>query len=137
VNFSDALLGVLAQRLMRTLCASCKEPYVPDQRDIDHLIHDFGPEDWEREGLPREQWAFHRKVGCDACGGSGYRGRTGVHELLRGTREIQKMIYNEAELSEIREQAVKDGMLTLKQDGILKIFKGFSDYQQLLRITGE
>jgi type II secretory ATPase GspE/PulE/Tfp pilus assembly ATPase PilB-like protein len=137
VNFSDALLGVLAQRLMRTLCVSCKERFEPEQREIDHLIHDFGAEDWEREGLPREQWTFHRKVGCEACGGSGYRGRTGVHELLRGTRDLQKMIYNEAELSEIRAQAVTDGMLTLKQDGILKIFKGFSDYQQLLRITGE
>ncbi|MGV3592087.1 MAG: GspE/PulE family protein, partial [Gammaproteobacteria bacterium] len=137
VNFSDALLGVLAQRLMRTLCGSCKESYEPDQRDIDHLIHEFGAEAWEKQGLAREEWSFRRKVGCEACGGSGYRGRTGVHELLRGTREIQKMIYDQAELAEIRQQAVKDGMLTLKQDGIIKIFKGFSDYQQLLRITGE
>jgi type II secretory ATPase GspE/PulE/Tfp pilus assembly ATPase PilB-like protein len=128
---------VLAQRLMRTLCSNCKESYQPDQRDIDHLIHEFGAEAWEREGLPCEEWDFQRAVGCDACGGSGYRGRTGVHELLRGTHEMQKMIYNKAELSEIREQAVRDGMLTLKQDGILKIFKGYTDYQQLLRITGE
>ena len=76
-------------------------------------------------------------MGCDACGGSGYRGRTGVHELLRGTREMQKMIYNKEELAAIREQAIADGMMTLKQDGIVKIFKGYSDYQQLLRITGE
>ncbi|HEY0961780.1 MAG TPA: GspE/PulE family protein [Pseudomonadales bacterium] len=137
VNFSDALLGVLAQRLMRTLCSSCKESYEPDQRDVEHLIHEFGEEAWAAQPLPREEWNFKRKVGCEACGGSGYRGRTGVHELLRGTREIQKMIYDEAELSEIREQAVKDGMLTLKQDGIIKIFKGYSDYPQLLRITGE
>lgn len=137
VNFSDALLGVLAQRLMRTLCGSCKESYEPDQRDIHHLIDEFGAEAWAQQGLAREEWSFRRKVGCEACGGSGYRGRTGVHELLRGTREIQKMIYDQAELSEIRQQAIKDGMLTLKQDGIIKIFKGFSDYQQLLRITGE
>ena len=138
VNFSDALLGVLAQRLMRTLCGSCKESYTPEQRDIDHLIHEFGGEElWKAQDLPPETWTFKRKVGCDACGGSGYRGRTGVHELLRGTRDMQKMIYNKEELSAIREQAIKDGMLTLKQDGIVKIFKGFSDYPQLLRITGE
>ncbi|HTQ99918.1 MAG TPA: GspE/PulE family protein [Candidatus Acidoferrum sp.] len=138
VNFSDALLGVLAQRLMRTLCGACKESYEPEQRDIDHLIHEFGGEEvWKAQELPREQWNFKRKVGCDACGGTGYKGRTGVHELLRGTRDIQKMIYSSAELSDIRVQAIKDGMLTLKQDGIVKIFKGFSDYQQLLRITGE
>ena len=137
VNFSDALLGVLAQRLMRTLCSACKESYEPEQRDIDHLIHEFGEEEWKAQDLPREQWNFKRKVGCDACGGTGYKGRTGVHELLRGTREMQRMIYTKSELSEIREQAIHDGMLTLKQDGIIKIFKGFTDYQQLLRITGE
>ena len=138
VNFSDALLGVLAQRLMRTLCGSCKESYTPEQRDIDHLIHEFGGEElWAKQELTPDKWNFKRKVGCDTCGGSGYRGRTGVHELLRGTRDMQKMIYNKEELSAIREQAIADGMLTLKQDGIVKIFKGFSDYQQLLRITGE
>ena len=138
VNFSDALLGVLAQRLMRTLCGACKESYQPEQRDLDHLIHEFGGEEkWKHQNLAPEQWNFKRKVGCDVCGGTGYKGRTGVHELLRGTREMQKMIYNKAELTDIREQAILDGMLTLKQDGIVKIFKGFSDYQQLLRITGE
>ncbi|MES2606650.1 MAG: GspE/PulE family protein, partial [Pseudomonadota bacterium] len=137
VNFSDALLGVLAQRLMRTLCGACKESYEPEQRDLDHLIHEFGEEAWAQKPLPREEWNFKRKVGCDVCGGTGYKGRTGVHELLRGTRAMQKMIYNKAELTEIREQAVHDGMKTLKQDGIVKIFKGFSDYPQLLRITGE
>jgi len=137
VNFSDALLGVLAQRLMRTLCGGCKEKYQPEQRDIDHLIDQFGRADWERTGMTPDQYNFMRPVGCDACGGSGYRGRTGVHELLKGTHEIQKLIYNHATLEQIREQAISDGMTTLKQDGILKIFKGFSDYPQLLRIVSE
>ncbi len=138
VNFSDALLGVLAQRLMRTLCGNCKESYTPEQRDIDHLIHEYGgQEEWDKLGWTPSDWNFKRKVGCDNCGGSGYRGRTGVHELLKGTRQMQSLIYNRADLSDIRTQAIKDGMTTLKQDGIQKIFKGFSDYPQLLRITGE
>jgi type II secretory ATPase GspE/PulE/Tfp pilus assembly ATPase PilB-like protein len=137
VNFSDALLGVLAQRLMRTLCVSCKESYTPEQREIDHLIHEYGEDEWKKLDYPPEQWSFKRKVGCEACGGSGYRGRTGVHELLRGTREIQKLVYTKADLSDIRAQAIRDGMTTIKQDGIVKIFRGFTDYPQLLRITGE
>ena len=76
-------------------------------------------------------------VGCDDCGGTGYKGRTGVHELLMGTNELQAMIYNKAELDVIREQALKDGMQTMKQDGIEKIFMGLSDYLQLLRVVAE
>src|SRR5690606_20832476 len=64
VNFSDALLGVLAQRLMRTLCGNCKESYEPEQRDIDHLIDQYGREAWAADPLPREEWSFKRKVGC-------------------------------------------------------------------------
>ena len=139
VNFSDALLGVLAQRLMRTLCGACKEKYQPEQREVDHLIAQYGGvEEFERSsGYDLANLNMHRAKGCDVCGGTGYKGRTGVHELLVGTREVQQLIYNKGELSDIRAQAIKDGMTTLKQDGILKIFKGFSDYAQLLRIVSE
>lgn len=60
-----------------------------------------------------------------------------MHELLVGTREVQQLIYDKRELSDIRGQAIKDGMTTLKQDGIMKILEGFSDYAQLLRIISE
>jgi len=135
VNFSDALLGVLAQRLMRTLCKDCKESYQPEQRDIDHLLDQYGREDWAKLNFTPDQWTFKRAVGCDACGGSGYRGRTGVHELLRGTHEMQSLIYNHAPLEELRKQAIRDGMTTLKQDGIRKLFQGWSDYKQLLSVV--
>ncbi len=137
VNFSDALLGILAQRLMRTLCGACKEPYTPEQREIDHLIDQYGRAEFEHSGIDLAAIDMRRAKGCDICGGTGYKGRTGVHELLKGTRAIQQLIYTKAELSEIREQAIKDGMTTLKQDGIMKIFRGLSDYAQLLRIVGE
>ena len=64
-----------------------------------------------------------RGAGCRTCNNTGYKGRTGVHELLVGTREVQQLIYDKRELSDIREQAIKDGMTTLKQDGIMKILK--------------
>ncbi|MEX0617818.1 MAG: GspE/PulE family protein [Pseudohongiellaceae bacterium] len=137
VNFSDALLGVLAQRLMRTLCAKCKEPYKPEQRDLDHLVDSYGREEFMELEYDLGKVELMRAVGCDDCGGTGYKGRTGIHELLVGTNNLQSLIYKKAELDTIRDQARKDGMRTLKQDGIHKIFMGLSDYQQLLRVVSE
>jgi len=76
-------------------------------------------------------------VGCTDCGDTGYKGRTGIHELLIGTNELQALIYKKAELALIREQALSDGMRTMKQDGIEKIFAGLTDYIQLLRVVAE
>ena len=136
VNFSDALLGVLAQRLMRTLCANCSQAYKPDQKELDHLIDAYGREEFDELGLDTASLELRGTVGCDECGDSGYKGRTGIHELLVGTHEVQALIYRKAPLSEITEQAIKDGMKTMRQDGIAKIFSGITDYQQLLRVVG-
>ena len=137
VNFSDALLGILAQRLMRTLCGKCKQPYKPDKKELDHLVNAYGREAFKKLPFDLNNIELQGPVGCDDCGGTGYKGRTGVHELLMGTNELQAMIYNKAELDVIREQALKDGMQTMKQDGIEKIFMGLSDYLQLLRVVAE
>jgi len=137
VNFSDALLGVLAQRLMRTLCAKCKAPYKPGKKELDHLIDTYGREQFMELGYDLDTHELMGPSGCDACADTGYKGRTGIHELLVGTNEIQAMIYRKEVLDVIRKQAFDDGMLTMKQDGIQKIFEGLSDYQQLLRVVGE
>ena len=137
------LLGVLAQRLMRTLCPKCKEPYKPDQKELDHLIDTYGRDTIEAD-MP--DYDFNNielmgvnPEGCVDCGGTGYKGRTGIHELLVGvgTPTLQGMIYKKAELDDIRAQALKDGMRTMRQDGIYKIFGGFTDYAQLLRVVSE
>jgi type II secretory ATPase GspE/PulE/Tfp pilus assembly ATPase PilB-like protein len=137
INFSDAMLGILAQRLMRTLCNKCKESYKPDPRELDHLIELYGREEFAALDIDPNTVELKRPVGCDACGDSGYRGRIGVHELLQGTHAMQGLIYKKSALADIRAQAIKDGMRTLKQDGILKILEGHSDYTQLLRIVAE
>lgn len=137
VNFSDALLAILAQRLIRTLCGKCKETYKPEEKELNHLIEQYGTEDFKTLGLNPSEIELCRSVGCEECGDTGYKGRTGVHELLLGTHELQSMIYKKADLSDLTKQAIKDGMRTLKQDGIYKIFKGFTDYEQLLRIIAE
>jgi len=135
VNFSDALLGILAQRLMRTLCKNCKEAYVPEAKEIDHLIGLYGEEAFPELGVDPDAVELYRAKGCPECGDTGYRGRVGVHEVLVGTPELQAMIYRKAPLAEIKQQASRDGMRTLRQDGIAKIFQGLSDYEQLLSIT--
>lgn len=141
VNFSDALLGVLAQRLMRTLCGKCKQPYKPDQKELDHLMESYGRDmiegDMPNIDFKNVELMGANPDGCDDCGGTGYKGRTGIHELLTGTPTLQGMIYKKAELDEIRKQALRDGMRTMKQDGIFKIFQGLTDYQQLLRVVSE
>lgn len=137
VNFSDALLGVLAQRLIRTLCSKCKQPYKPEPQELEHLVKQYGEDDFKTLGINLDEVHLMRPVGCEACGKSGYKGRTGVHELLRGTRAMQSLIYKKSDLSDIRVQAIQDGMCTLKQDGILKILMGQTDYPQLLRIISE
>ncbi len=137
VNFSDALLGVLAQRLMRTLCKSSKEAYRPSKQELDHLIDNYGRDIFPELGVDLETVQLNRPVGCDECGGTGYKGRTGIHELLVGTHELRSLIYNKADLDTLRAQALRDGMRTLKQDGINKIFMGLSDYKQLLGVVAE
>jgi len=137
VNFSDALLAILAQRLMRTLCGKCKEPYKPEEKELNHLIEQYGTEHFKELGLNTDEIELCRAVGCDECGDTGYKGRCGVHELLVGTHELQSMIYKKADLADLEKQAIKDGMRTLKQDGIHKIFLGLTDYEQLLRIIAE
>ncbi|MFT6093224.1 MAG: type II secretory ATPase GspE/PulE/Tfp pilus assembly ATPase PilB-like protein [Pseudohongiellaceae bacterium] len=137
VNFSDALLGVLAQRLMRTLCGKCKQPYKPTEKELNHLIDAYGRDQFADLGYDEDNIELMGPAGCNDCGDTGYKGRTGIHELLVGTNELQAMIYRKEELDVIRAQALKDGMRTMKQDGIHKIFMGLTDYKQLLRVVAE
>ena len=135
VNFSDALIGILAQRLMRTLCAKCKEPYTPPKEEVDRLIKAYGEEAFEKENIDLSSVEFCKPKGCKKCGDTGYKGRTGVHELLEGTFEMKRLIAKGADVSVIRDLAMKEGMRTMAQDGILKIFKGQTDLLQLRKVT--
>jgi type II secretory ATPase GspE/PulE/Tfp pilus assembly ATPase PilB-like protein len=76
-----------------------------------------------------------RPVGCELCGSHGYLGRCGIHELLMGTAEMKKLIQQASPMEEIRAQAVKDGMTTLRQDGVLKIFDGLLDIVHVRKVT--
>lgn len=133
ISFSDAFLGVLAQRLVRTFCSDCKKPRSAEQGEVEHLLKLYGEEQASDLGDPAK-FQFFEPVGCDACSNSGYRGRTSVHELLSTSEELVQLIYRQATATELTEHAIGAGMRTLMQDGIWKITKGQFDLIQLRRV---
>jgi type II secretory ATPase GspE/PulE/Tfp pilus assembly ATPase PilB-like protein len=131
-NFADALLGILAQRLVRTLCKDCKEEYAPSQEEFSELMQEYGLEDWEKLGIRYSpSLRLFRPRGCPKCGGSGYKGRMGLHELLVGTDEMKRKIQRRDSVENLRKQAQADGMTTLLQDGIQKVLAGICDFKQV------
>ena len=131
-NFADALLGIMAQRLVRTLCKECKEQYVPSQEEFAELMQEYGLESWDKLGIRYSpEFRLYRPKGCAKCGNSGYKGRMGIHELLVGTDEMKRMIQKRKSVEEMRKQAVHDGMTTLLQDGIHKVLNGTTDFKQV------
>jgi len=133
-NFADALLGVLAQRLVRTLCSECKEKYNPGREEFDTLVRSYEG-DFDKLGITYgDDLVLYRPKGCPRCGNTGYRGRTGIHEILVGTDALKSLIQGRARMEEIRAQAVEDGMTTLMQDGIRKVFLGVTDLIQVRKV---
>jgi len=135
LNFSDAFLGVLAQRLTRRLCPNCFEEYPVTEDDFEVISNDFGKEHFAKTGITyNSEMVMSRHVGCSNCSGTGYRGRMGIHELMEGTPEIKLMIKQQASSEELFARAMAQGMLTLKQDGILKVLQGNSDMEEVRRV---
>jgi type II secretory ATPase GspE/PulE/Tfp pilus assembly ATPase PilB-like protein len=131
-NFADALLGIMAQRLARTLCKDCKEEYIPTQEEFAELMQDYGMEYWDKLGIKYSpSFKLYRPKGCAKCGNTGYKGRIGLHELLVGTDEIKRKIQKRESIEELRNQAMRDGMTTLLQDGIQKVIQGLTDFKQV------
>jgi type II secretory ATPase GspE/PulE/Tfp pilus assembly ATPase PilB-like protein len=134
LNFADALLLIVAQRLVRTLCKKCKEDYHPSQEEFDSLAKEYG-DGFENLNIKyTDDLMLKKPVGCPSCSDTGYAGRTGLHECLEGTDEVKRMVMKQALVEDLRTQAIKDGMTTLKQDGIYKVFKGDCDLKQVMAV---
>jgi len=135
-NFADAILCILAQRLARTLCGGCKQAYHPTRENYDELVREYGIEEFSKNvNIPyTEDLVLFKPAGCDQCNKIAYRGRMALHELLMGSDEMKTLIQNNARADEIRAQAIKNGMRTLKQDGIEKIFGGHFDLLQVRKV---
>lgn len=131
-NFADALLGVLAQRLARTICGGCKEPYHPTKEELDGLAYGYGEAAFAQLEIPqKENLVLYRGKGCADCNQSGYKGRIGLHELLVVSDEIKRLIHARATVAELWQVAVAQGMTTLVQDGVQKVLAGWTDYGQV------
>ncbi|ETR74587.1 MAG: phytochrome sensor protein [Candidatus Magnetoglobus multicellularis str. Araruama] len=136
-NFADALRGILAQRLVRTLCPDCKEKYDANEKEFLELKRLYGEQYFDELNIDKNNFQLHKPVGCAKCSHTGYRGRTGIHELLEGTDEVKHSIAMKKSVEEIRKAGLKAGMRTLQQDGVAKIIKGDTDLVQLHRVTAE
>jgi type II secretory ATPase GspE/PulE/Tfp pilus assembly ATPase PilB-like protein len=131
-NFADALLGVLAQRLARTICQQCKERYHPPKEEYDALAYGYGEAEFAKLGISyNERFGLYRGNGCGSCRQTGYKGRIALHELLVVGDEIKKLIHARATVAELLTVAVAQGMTTLIQDGVLKTIEGLTDYTQV------
>ena len=125
-NFVSALNCVLAQRLVRLLCPTCKRQYDPS------------PEEFLESGMKAEDvkdQRFFMSVGCDACNHTGYRGRTAIHELLDMSDPIREMIVERRPGSEIRRQAEKEGLSSLRESAVKKVFIGQTTLHEINRVT--
>ena len=123
---SSTLIGVLAQRLIRRVCPVCKEPYIPDDSELEAF-------NITRDKIGNQQ--FWRGTGCDNCNGSGYRGRVGIFELLTVSSEIQQLINRRCPTQEIKEMAMKQGMETLRMDGFKQVVQGVTTAKEVIQYT--
>jgi type II secretory ATPase GspE/PulE/Tfp pilus assembly ATPase PilB-like protein len=135
LNFSDAYLGVLAQRLVRRLCKECRKAYHPSKEEFEEIASEYGEEHFRGTGIEyKPDLMLHKPTGCEICAGTGYKGRLGIHELMEGTSEIKSLIKKQANSEVLFQTALKEGMTTLKQDGILKAFRGLTDMAEVRRV---
>jgi type II secretory ATPase GspE/PulE/Tfp pilus assembly ATPase PilB-like protein len=143
-SLSDALLAIVSQRLARKLCSRCRKAYVPKPEELDELAAEYyysahrrQPGRAERDQL-LAQWQssfgplrLHRAKGCSQCKDAGYSGRLGVYEVLIGDDKVRHAIRSQAAAAAIQSAALAAGMLTLKQDGILKVLQGHTDIREI------
>ncbi|HET6367699.1 MAG TPA: GspE/PulE family protein [Pseudomonadales bacterium] len=135
-NFSDAMLGILAQRLVKRLCPDCRESYPATPEQFEEIVQAYGPEEWETLGIKHDAgFQLFRGRGCEKCGKSGYKGRAAIHELLVTSPDIKRLIQTRARATEIFAHAKQGGMSTLLQDGIMKAMAGVTDVKQVKAVA--
>ncbi|MDD5175489.1 MAG: ATPase, T2SS/T4P/T4SS family [Sterolibacterium sp.] len=145
-NFSDALLGILAQRLAKRLC-KCKEAYVASEEEMQLFLKEYCGElvntstfkkdpkagyaavyeELKKNYAKEGKFTLYRAKGCPTCNDSGYKGRIGLHELMLGSDQVKKLIQEHARVADLLAVALEEGMLTLKMDGMQKVLQGLTD----------
>jgi general secretion pathway protein E len=122
-SISSTLIAIAAQRMVRRLCTNCRTPYQPSEGEM---------QAFEKE-IQEENLKFYTSNGCNLCANTGYRGRTGIFEFLVMSESIRKMLRENKSPGDIREQAIAEGMVTIKKDGMLKVKEGITSISEVLR----
>lgn len=126
---ASSVVGILAQRLVRRLCSDCREQVVPTEQELQRV-------GWTRERLQAVGNGYvYRPVGCSECRDSGYRGRTGIYELLMVDDDVRPLIMDNRDSGTIKKTAMRKGMDTLRDDGMLKVIKGITSLEEIMRVT--
>lgn len=123
---SSSLIAIMAQRLVRKICPDCKQPYEPKP----HELQELGIDD-----VASSNSRFVTGAGCDRCFHTGYRGRTGIYELMLVSSKIQDLVYKRETAGNIKKTALKAGMQTLRMDGVRKVMAGITSIAEVLRVT--
>jgi len=120
---SSAVMGVLAQRLVRRICSNCKAAYEPQESMLKAI------------GMEGKTVTLYKGEGCRACSGSGYKGRAGIYEVMAMNEELRALVLDNASGDKIRAAAIRGGMRLLRQDGVLKALLGITTVEEVLRVT--
>ena len=123
---ASAVTLVVAQRLARRLCSECKESYTPDESALERVQFHI-----ENGRLPK----LYRAVGCKKCGGIGYKGRMGIHEVMTMSENLERLTVENSGADVIKRQAIEEGMLTLRDDGYAKVKLGHTSLEEILRVV--
>ncbi|HPG70587.1 MAG TPA: ATPase, T2SS/T4P/T4SS family, partial [Syntrophales bacterium] len=123
---ASSVIAIVAQRLVRVLCPRCKEAYTPDAESL----VDAGIPSRAVDGKP-----IYRRKGCNACMNTGYRGRTGIFEIMIMDEGVKRLILKTSDANQINDEAVRNGMATLVQDGARKVLEGITTIEEVLRVT--
>jgi type IV pilus assembly protein PilB len=127
-NIASSVILITAQRLARRLCA-CKQPLDLD----DDALLQAGFLESDLDG----SWQAYRPVGCEHCGGSGYKGRVGIYQVMPITEEIQRIILGNGNAMQIADQARREGVRDLRRSGLLKVMQGVTTIEEVLGVTNE
>lgn len=130
---ASTMNAILGQRIVRQICKSCKIDYVPPKQILDEMkvvLGKYFPES-------KNEIKFYKGRGCDQCGGSGYVGRIGIFETLTVSEKIQSLVLQHSDSNTIEKQAISEGMITMKQDGYLKVLAGITTVEEVLRVAQE
>jgi type IV pilus assembly protein PilB len=122
-NVASAVNLIVAQRLVRRVCSGCKQE------------HNYTDEELTAFGIDRKEGPFYKGAGCDVCNGTGYKGRQGLYEVMLMTSPLRRLVLRGGSTEELRDQGVKDGMLTLRMDGMVKVKRGVTTLEEVVKET--